>query len=385
MQSVVIVGSGLAGYSVAREVRKLDKTARIVVVTADDGHFYAKPMLSEALRLGSSPSDLTTRTAPEMAIQFKGEVCSDTRVNRLDLQRKSISTTRGDMAFDKLVIASGAEPVALPLDSKPCQQVFAVNDLCDYRRFRQAADGKKVVAILGAGLIGCEFANDLVRAGFHVKVVDLADAPLSRLLPASNSQFMHEALGLAGIDWHLGTSVRAIESQGFRGGDDNVRLHCSNGETLEADLVLSAIGLRPRVALARDAGLTVARGIVVDTRLQSSHADVYALGDCAEVNGLWLPYIAPIGPAAKVVAANLVGKAADVRYGAMPIVVKTPDCPTVVCPPPEGVTGTWRSARDAEGVESLFTDASGALRGFALSGAHAERAREMAQAVPMLM
>lgn len=378
MQSIVIVGSGLAGYSVAREVRKRDKTARLVVVTADDGHFYSKPMLSEAFRLGSPVTALSSRSAEAMAAQIKGEVWSDTRVTRLDLAARLLQTSRGPLGYDRLVVALGAEPVRLALDAESLAHVLSVNDLCDYRRFRAAAVGRKVVAILGAGLIGCEFANDLVHAGFAVKVIDIAGLPLNRLLPDANARCMHEALQRAGVDWHLGTGVERIEAKG-----EGVRILCTNGDAFDADLVLSAIGLRPRTALARAAGLAVAHGISVDAGLCTSDPHVYALGDCAQVDGLWLPYIAPIGPAAKVVAANLAGEAATVRYPAMPVVVKTPACPSVVCPPPIDVSGEWRTESDASGMQSLFRDGAGLLRGFALSGARTECAGALAQAMPM--
>ncbi|MGO4395938.1 NAD(P)/FAD-dependent oxidoreductase [Variovorax sp. M-6] len=378
MQSIVIVGSGLAGYSVAREVRKRDKTARLVVVSADDGHFYSKPALSEAFRLGAPVAELSSRSAEAMAAQIKGEVWSDTRVTQLDLADHVLETSRGRLGYDRLVLALGAEPVRLPLDAASLARVLSVNDLCDYRRFRAAARGRKVVAILGAGLIGCEFANDLVHAGFAVKVIDIAGLPLNRLLPAANARCMHDALQRAGVDWHLGTGVERIEAKG-----EGVRILCTNGDAFDADLVLSAIGLRPRTALARAAGLAVAHGISVDAGLRTSDPQVYALGDCAQVDGLWLPYIAPIGAAAKVVAANLAGEAATVRYAPMPVVVKTPACPSVVCPPPIDVSGEWHTESDASGVQSLFRDEAGQLRGFALNGARTECAGALAQAMPM--
>jgi len=164
-----------------------------------------------------------------------------------------------------------------------------------------------------------------------------------------------------------------------------VRIHCTSGESFDADIVLSAIGLRPRIALAREAGLAVAHGIAVDAALRTSDPEVYALGDCAEVHGLWLPYIAPIGPAARVIAANLTGDASVVRYAAMPVIVKTPACPSVVCPPPAGVDGEWDTESDASGMQSLFRDAAGLLRGFALNGACTERAGALAQTMPMLL
>jgi rubredoxin-NAD+ reductase len=380
MQSIVIIGSGIAGYSVAREVRKRDKSARLVVVTADDGHFYSKPALSEAFRLGAPVAELSARSAQGMAAQIRGEVWTDARVERIDLAGRTIDTSKGPLAYDKLVLSLGAEPVRLPLDATSLAHVFTVNDLCDYRRFRHAAEGTKVVAILGAGLIGCEFANDLLDAGFEVRVIDIASAPLNRLLPGPNGRYMHDALQQAGVDWHLGTGVQAIEGAG-----QGVRIHCTSGESFDADIVLSAIGLRPRTALAREAGLEVAHGITVDAALRTSDPNVHALGDCAEVHGLWLPYIAPIGPAAKVIAANLTGDAALVRYGAMPVIVKTPACPAVVCPPPAGVLGEWNTESDPAGMQSLFRDAGGLLRGFALNGAHTERASALAQTMPMLL
>ena len=380
MRSIVIVGSGLAGYSVAREVRRRDKTAQLVVVTADDGHFYSKPTLSEAFQLGIPLPELSSRSAEGMAAQIKGEVWTDTPVDHIDLARRTLGTTRGDLRYDKLVLALGAEPILPPIDAGSLSRVLTVNDLRDYRRFREAAHLKKVVAILGAGLIGCEFANDLVHAGFEVKVIDIAGTPLNRLLPDPNGRYLRDALQQAGVQWHLGTGVRTIERHG--GG---VQIVCTNGDRLDADIVLSAIGLRPRTALARKAGLVVERGISADAALRTSNPDVYALGDCAEVRGLWLPYVAPIVPAAKVVAANLTGESALVRYAPMPVIVKTPACPSIACPPPPGVTGEWKTSSDAGGIQSLFRDASGLLRGFALSGAPTRCANELAQTMPMLL
>ncbi len=380
MQDVVIVGSGLAGYSVAREVRKRNKTVPIAVVTADDGCFYSKPALSEAFRLDAPVAELASRSADGMANQIKGVVLAGTHARSIDTQARVLHTTHGAMPYGQLVLALGAEPVRLPLDAQSLENVVSVNDLTDYRRFRELAEGKKVVAILGAGLIGCEFANDLLHAGYRVKVVDIADAPLNRLLPAANSRFMLDALREAGVEWHLGAGVQAIERS-----QDGYVIHCSNGESFCADIVLSAIGLRPRTALAKDAGLRVCHGIAVDTRLQTSDPHIYALGDCAEVNGLWLPYIAPIVPAAKVIAASLAGEDALVRYPAMPVIVKTSACPTVVCPPPRDVDGEWSIESDAGGMQSLFHDAAGLLRGFALNGTHAGRASALAQDMPMLM
>ena len=152
---------------------------------------------------------------------------------------------------------------------------------------------------------------------------------------------------------------------------------------LDADVVLSAIGLKPRIALAQAAGLAVKRGIVVDRTLRSSDPDIFALGDCAEVEGLVLPFTAPIMHAAKALANTLAGHATNLKYPAMPVMVKTPACPTVVAPPPVGCIGAWQVNITNDGVRALFVDNSGTLQGFALNGDAAADSRHLGTQLPM--
>ena len=159
-----------------------------------------------------------------------------------------------------------------------------------------------------------------------------------------------------------------------------LKLTLSDGSTLETDLVLSAIGLRPRVTLAQQAGLAVERGISVNRQLQTSDPDIYALGDCAEVAGHLLPFVMPIMQAARALAATLASGATEVRYPAMPVAVKTPACPTTICPPPAGSSGQWQVEMLESGLKALFVDDSGKPAGFALMGsANAEKQALLAQ------
>jgi rubredoxin-NAD+ reductase len=158
-----------------------------------------------------------------------------------------------------------------------------------------------------------------------------------------------------------------------------------NGQEIIADVVLSAVGLKPRTELARKAGLKINRGIAVDRMLATSAPDVYALGDCAEVEGLVLPFVMPIMHAARALAATLAGKPTAVAYPAMPVLVKTPACPTIISPPASGAAGQWQIEQTSDSVKSLFVDASGKLLGFALNGAAtAERAKLAPQLPPVL-
>jgi rubredoxin-NAD+ reductase len=157
----------------------------------------------------------------------------------------------------------------------------------------------------------------------------------------------------------------------------NVQL--ANGQTMVADVVLSAIGLRADLSLAQAAGLACERGIVVDAQLQTSVANVYALGDATQyANGRTLPYVMPIMHAAKALAATLAGQSTPVQFPLMPVAIKTPALPLVVAPAAPGAVGQW--AQSEPGVW-LFTDANQGLKGFALSGTHTSRRAELAKRV----
>ncbi len=380
MNPIVILGSGLAGYTLAREIRKLDKRTPLTVISGDDGGFYSKPMLSNALAGGKSPAALVSQTAEQMALQLGAEILCHTRVTAIDRARRRLETGSGTVAYDKLVLAVGAEPIRLPLGGNGASEVLAVNNLADYTVFRDRLAGKRRVAVLGAGLIGCEFANDLVSAGYEVALFDVAPLPLGRLLPPEAARRLRDRLAAAGIRWHLGTSISRVNRHG-----SGYLLATAQGRAFEADLVLSAVGLRPQAALARDGGITVNRGIVVDRHLATSDPAVYALGDCAEVGGLVLPYVLPIMQAARALGATLAGAPQPLAYPAMPVVVKTPACPTVVCPPPAGIAGSWREAVSAEGVRSVFVGADGREVGFALIGSATAERQKLAALMPPVL
>jgi rubredoxin-NAD+ reductase len=375
---VVILGSGLAGISVARELRKFDAAVAITLVTADDGTFYSKPMLSNALAAGKTPAQLAMTPAVTLAAQLKAEIRPHTRVTAIATDRRVVVTDAGEIGYDKLVIALGGEPIRLPLEGNGAADVLFVNSLADYAPFRERLNGCRRVAILGAGLIGCEFANDLVTTGFEVDVFDIAPQPLGRLLPAQTAEFFRRRLEQAGVRFHFGSSIVRVERQG-----ESYALWEARGDRHDADLVLSAIGLKPRVALAQAAGLKVNRGIVADHRLTTSVADIYAVGDCAEVAGLNLPFVLPIMQQARALAKTLAGTATEVSYPAMPVVVKTPACATVVCPAPVGAQGQWNEDATADGSRALFEDAAGIPIGFALVGAASAEKQALVNGMPV--
>ena len=377
---VVIIGSGLAGYTVAREFRKLDGETPLVMLSSDHGGFYSKPMLSNAFAQKKDANALLGKGAEQMAEELKLEIRAYAKVTAIDVKQKQVTVDGETLSYSKLVLAMGADPIRLPLQGDGASAVLSVNDHADYRRFREAIAGKKNIAILGAGLIGCEFANDLVGAGYSVHVIDLAPQVLGRLLPPASAAFMQRKLEAAGIIFHLGTTTQQVERAG-----EGFRMTLANGETLVTDVVLSAVGLRPRNALAEAAGIKVNRGIVVNAGLQTSDANVYALGDCAEVEGRVLPFVMPIMQAARALAPTLAGNPTLVRYPAMPVVVKTPACPAVVSPPDMGALGEWQVEEVEDGVRALFQSAEGKLLGFALLGTVTAEKNALATQLPPVM
>ncbi len=365
MAPIVILGSGLAGYTVAREFRKLDAATPLVIVTRDDGAVYSKPMLSNALAGGRSAAALPTADAATAAGQLNATVLARREVASVDAGARALVFADGErLEYAKLVLALGADPIRVPLAGDAADAVMQVNDLQDYARFRDAIEGAAHVTILGAGLIGCEFANDLLASGRQVDAIDLAPWPLGRLVPERVGRAFADKLGAAGVRLRLGTSATSVERR-----DGGLRVKLADGSVIDTDVVLSAIGLRPRTQLAQAAGLKVNRGIVVDRQLRTSAPEVYALGDCAEVDGQVLPFVMPLMNAARALAKTLAGEPTDVRYPAMPVVVKTPAAPLTVSPPAAGAEGTWRFAEGADGsLEATFVDAQENLLGFALLG-----------------
>ena len=380
MNPLVILGSGLAGYGLLREFRKRDPNTPVTLITADDGRVYSKPNLSNALAQGRTPAQLGTETAAQAAEKFNARILTQTRVSGIEPVTNTVQTDAGPIVYDRLVLALGADPFAHGLIGNAASEVISVNDLDDYTRFRTALADKRHVAILGGGLIGCEFANDLATTGHAVTVVHLGAWPLERLVPSQVGVALTQALEKQGVAWRFGRTAKQVETSAA-----GYRLTLDDGSQVEADLVLSAIGLRPRTQLAQAAGITCKRGIVVNRRLETSAPDIYAIGDCAEVAGHVLPYVQPLLIQVRALAAILAGEDAAVSYPAMPVMVKTTAYPLAVLPPAIGAQGEWRIEAVVDGIRALHSSPAGELNGFALGGSETGKRAELARQVAALL
>ena len=377
---VVIVGTGLAGYNLAREFRKLDSETPLLLITADDGRSYSKPMLSTGFGKNKEADGLSMATPEAMATQLKAQVRTHTRISGIDPGHKQLWIGEEAVPYRDLILAWGAQTVRVPVEGDAQDAIYPINDLEDYARFRAAAAGKRRVLILGAGLIGCEFANDLIAGGYEVDLVAPCEQVMPTLLHPAAAAAVQAGLEGLGARFHLGPVLTRLQRT-----DSRLEAHLSDGSVVPCDVVVSAIGLRPRIDMAAAAGIKVNRGVEVDRQLKTSHANIYALGDCAEVDGLNLLYVMPLMSCARALAQTLAGNPTADSYGAMPITVKTPVCPLVVSPVPRGCEGVWTVEGQGGDIKALCRDAEGKLLGYALTGEAVREKLALNKELPALL
>ena len=384
MTPIIIIGTGFAGYTLAREFRKLDTKTPLLLITSDDGRSYPKPMLSNALTKGKTADELALSDAPSMAKTLDARIIINSSVNQINPEERTVtlSGSSEQFSYKQLILAVGAKPIRIPIKGEAGNKPISINGLADYSLFRDKLENAKHIALIGPGLIGCEFANDLINAGKEVSVIGPDPYPMSTLLPKPIAEELERHLAEAGVSWHLGTTVSTVNHK-----EPGYQIILENGEELNAELMLSAIGLRPNIDLAKKAGLDVTRGIVTDNDLQTSQENIFALGDCAEVAGHSLLFIAPILLAAKALAKTLSGTHSTVKYPAMPVAIKTPIYPLIVSPPPRDAAGEWQfeEASSGFGIKGLFLSNTKQLLGFALSGDMVSEKQGLAKQLPELL
>lgn len=381
---LVIIGSGLAGYQLATELRRLGDHRPILMLTQDGGEAYYKPFLSTALSKRQQAEALVQATAAVQAEKLQLVMRTQTLVQRIDAANRQVVTAEGEsIRYDRLVLATGAAPLMPRLESPvPAGALQDANDLDSYRRLRSELNPERPVVVLGGGLIGVEMAHDLLAGGFAVTLLARSNSLLPGLVPPAVAEPLSQTLQAAGLQLQMGVAAQRIE-----GKPGYWTVFTDQGQALDAGVILAATGLQPRIELAQAAGLVTRRGICVNRQLQTSDPFIYALGDVAEVDGLSLMYVQPLMASAKVLAAHLQGQV-DVRLvlEPMPILVKTPRCPVVAALPPQDAIGQWQFSGDPDdGVEGQLLDAGGQLLGFALSGKAVRLKAKLARLLPPLL
>lgn len=297
---VVIVGGGRAGWEVAQQLRLAEPALPITMVSACAADVYDKPLLSVALAKKLALPQLVRETGAEAAQRLSVRLLAHTQATRICTRTLNLHTTRGKLPFDELVLAHGAQ-VALPPQLTP-DHCWRINHLEAYVRFRAAlGDGPRHVAIIGAGLIGSELANDLALGGHTVTLLDSAPEPLARWADQQAGQQVLQAWSALPIHFKGGVGVAGVSAVGA-----GFEVHTTDGQTLAVDQVVAATGLATPNRLATSAGLDWNQGIAVDGHtLATSHPHIHALGDCITINGQASRYIEPILRQAGTIAAKL--------------------------------------------------------------------------------
>lgn len=314
---VLIVGAGRAGWQMAEALRALDATRPITLVSACAGDVYDKPLLSVALARGLGGEALVRERGADAAARLGVRLLAHTQAIRICADTRCLRTTRGNLRYEQLVLAHGAQ-ARLPEGLAP-EHCWRINHLAAYQRLRQGlGETPRRVLIVGAGLIGCELANDLALGGHRVSLLDSAQEPLARWqAQGAGAALLRAWQGLA-IHFIGGVALDRLE----RASDGTYRLRTQDGQHFEADQVIVAAGLETPSRLARSAGLNWHNGISVRAEdLRTSDPHIHALGDCIAIGGQASRYIEPIKRQARAIAARLWG-AADAPYETRAAVVR---------------------------------------------------------------
>jgi apoptosis-inducing factor 3 len=272
-ERVVIVGGGAAAFATAEMLRREGFAGSVTLLSADDAAPYDRPNCSKDYLAGNAPEDWIPLKPPEFYREHAIEIALGTDVTGIDIKAHQVAIAGGrNVAFDKLVLATGAEPIRLDIPGANEPHVHTLRSLGDARAIIAHAKQAQRVVVVGASFIGLEVAASLRARELEVHVVAPERRPMERVLGREFGDFIRELHEEHGVVFHLEETVTAIEGK-------NVRL--KGGKTLPADLVIVGIGVRPRIQLAEQAGLTIDRGVVVNAYLETSAPGIYAAGDIA--------------------------------------------------------------------------------------------------------
>lgn len=357
---IVIIGSGFAARQLVKNLRKQDSQVAITLIAADSIDEYNKPDLSHVISLGQRADEMTRQSAGEFAEQYNVRLFPYTRIETIDADARLVKSADNQWAYDKLVLATGASAL-IPLVVGR-ELMLTLNSQLEYRACESQLFDARRVLIVGAGLIGCELAMDFTRAGKAVTLVDSAASILASLLPPEVSSRLQHCLTEMGVQMLLKSQLHTLEST-----PEGIRATFGSDRHVTVDAVIAATGLRPQTALASSAGLKVNRGIVVDNTLRTSNPDIYALGDCAEIDGQLLPFLQPIQISAMTLAKNLLGGNAPLKLPAMLVKVKTPALPLHLAGETRRCDLNWQISTEAQGMVAKGVDAEGQLRAFVVS------------------
>ena len=277
----IILGNGAAGFHAAKAIRERDKTGRIIMISEEPYSSYNRPMLTKSLVAGLEAGQIAMADAgwyeENDVYQMLGK-----RVEKVDTSGKEVLLEDGTrLHFTKLIYALGSECFIPPIKGTDLPEVAAIRRLDDTKKVEGLMKASKHAVVIGGGVLGLEAAWELKKAGLSVTVLEMAQALMERQLDASAGELLKGIAIKNGIEIRTGVSVEEIE-----GGSHVTGVRLAGGEIIAADMVIVSAGIRANIQLAQQMGLETARCVVVNERMETSMADIYACGDCAEYHGI---------------------------------------------------------------------------------------------------
>jgi nitrite reductase (NADH) large subunit len=308
-QRLVVIGNGM---SPGRALEKLFESApeayEVTIFNAEPRVNYDRIMLSPVLS-GEKSFDEIVIHGDGWYVEHGVTLYKGHKVVEIDREKRTVTSDQGvTEPYDKLIIATGSNPIVIPVPGHKFAGVLSYRDLDDVNAMLLAAKSRGSAVVIGGGLLGLEAAVGLKEQGMEVSVVHLMPTLMERQLDAPAGHLLKEAIEARGIKVYTKANTKEILGTDPALGPQRARaVRLEDGTELSADLVVMAVGIRPNAALAKQAGLTVNRGIVVGPDMRTSDPDVFALGECAEAHGQCFGLVAPLYDMAGVVAAQLSG------------------------------------------------------------------------------
>jgi apoptosis-inducing factor 3 len=270
-RSVVIVGGGAAGLSAAHTLRQEGYAGPVNLVSADDSPPVDRPNLSKDFLTGTAPDEWMPLRAPEYYAEQRIDLSLNSHVSAIDSAGRRVTLEGGrQLGFGALLLATGADPVRLAIPGAEPSQVCYLRTFSDSRAIVAKAVTAKRVVVVGASFIGLEAAASLRKRGIDVHVAGLETIPMQRVLGADVGRFVQSLHESNGVTFHLGATVARMDGR---------QVTLTDGTTVDADFLVVGVGVRPSIALATSAGLSVDRGICVNEYLETSVPGIFAAGD----------------------------------------------------------------------------------------------------------